>query len=185
MLKRSKLLSPLLFLRLQSPDLFRYQWGIPGLLTAAALSLYYLLPIEPLLLGDKGLVVRINGLLSTLIGFYIAALAAVATFPSETLDQKMKGRAPTLNYRRGGEKRIETLTRRRFLAILFGYSAFLSITIYGLGIITFAMEPSVPSGTLRWLLEFAWIVAYAFMLASLTVVTLLGLNYLIERMHRE
>ncbi len=185
MLRRSKLLAPLSFLRLESADLFRYQWGIPGALSVAALLAYYLLPVEPAILGNDGLVPRINGLLGTLIGFYIAALAAIATFPNTKLDEKMKGRAPTLPYQRGGEDRIETLTRRRFLVILFGYSAFLSIGIYALGIVTFAMEPSIPKGILRSIVEFVWIVAYAFMLSSLTVATLLGLNYLIDRMHRE
>jgi hypothetical protein len=185
MLRKSKLLAPLSFLRLESADLFRYQWGIPGALSAAALLAYYLLPIEPAVLGSDGLVPRVNGLLGTLIGFYIAALAAIATFPNTKLDETMKGRAPTLAYQRGGEDRIETLTRRRFLSILFGYSAFLSIAIYALGIITSAIEPSIPKGLFRSVVEFAWIVAYTFMLSSLTVATLLGLNYLIERMHRE
>ncbi|MCB1509637.1 MAG: hypothetical protein KDJ36_01945 [Hyphomicrobiaceae bacterium] len=185
MLKRSKLLTPLSFLRLESADLFRYQWGIPGALTIASLIVYYILPTEPLLLGSEGLVARMNGLLGTLIGFYIAALAAVATFPNAKLDETMKGRAPKLAYQRGGENRVETLTRRRFLSVLFGYSAFLSIALYGFGILTFAIEPSIEQGLLRRILSVVWIASYAFMLNSLTVVTLLGLSYLIERMHRD
>lgn len=185
MLRRSKLLAPLSFLRLESPDLVRYQWIIPAIITCIMLSTYYFLPVEPQLFGDDGLVTRINGLLTTLIGFYIAALAAVATFPNETLDQEMKGRGPRLHYTRGGEPRIETLSRRRFLSILFGYSAFLSITIYGLAIVTSAVEPSFSKNIYREFCEFIWITIYGFMLSSLTVVTLLGLYYLTDRMHRE
>lgn len=185
MLKRSKLLTPLSFLRLESADLLPYQWWIPGALTGISLFSYYLLPHEPSMLGVNGLVARINGLLGTLIGFYIAALAAIATFPNEKLDEQMKGRPPKLSYSRGGKNRTETLTRRRFLAILFGYSALLSIAIYGLGIITFAIEPSIPVGLTRNVVELLWLTAYSFMLSSLTVVTLLGLHYLVERMHRE
>lgn len=185
MFKRSKLLAPLTFLRLESPELCRYQWYIPLLMSLGTLTIFYLLPIEPNLLAPNGIVGLVNGLLGTLIGFYIAALAAIATFSNKTLDLEMKGRAPKLKYYRGGEQHIEILTRRRFLSIIFGYCAFLSIVLYGLSIVTIGVEPSVAQGLFKSILKFVFISWYLYMLSSLTVVTLLGLHYLIDRMHRD
>jgi hypothetical protein len=185
MLRRLKILTPLTFLRLESPDLRPYQWTIPGGLALLGLAVFYCLPISPPLFSEKGLVNTINGLLNTLIGFYIAALAAVATFNNGALDQVMKGRPPTLVAVRLGEKSEETLTRRRFLVILFGYCAFVSIMLFAFGVLSLLTAPSLSK--IGWLpaLRFAWLLVYFAMAASLFVVTLLGLHYLIDRMHRD
>ena len=65
-----------------------------------------------------------------LIGFYIAALAAVSSFRNDTLDRELSGRPVKLVNARQGKKKEEILTRRRFLAVLFGYCAVLSICLY-------------------------------------------------------
>jgi len=185
MLRRLKILTPLTFLRLQSPDLRAYQWMIPALLALIGLAVFYLLPVSPPLFTEKGLVNTVNGLLNTLIGFYIAALAAIATFNNVNLDKVMKGRPPTLVTIRQGEKSEEQLTRRRFLVMLFGYCAFLSIMLFAFGVVSLLLAPSMAK--IAWLpaLRLVWLLVYFAMAASLFVVTLLGLHYLIERMHRE
>lgn len=185
MIRCLKILTPLTFLRLQSPDLRAYQWTIPAILTLLGLAGFYVLPIKPPLFTDKGLVNTINGLLTTLIGFYIAALAAIATFNNATLDNVMKGRSPTLIGFRQGEKIEEQLTRRRFLVILFGYCAFVSIMLFAFGVLSLLIAPSLAKSA--WLagLRFVWLAIYFCISASLLVVTLLGLHYLIDRIHRE
>lgn len=185
MLRRLKILTPLAFLRLQSPDLRAYQWTIPAVLGALALVAFYLLPSKPPLFTEKGLVNTVNGLLNTLIGFYIAALAAVAAFNNPTLDQVMKGRPPTLTVYREGVQTKEQLTRRRFLVILFGYCAFISIMLFTLGVLSLILAPSLASASWMPTLRLVWLGVYFSMAASLLVVTLLGLHYLIDRMHRE
>ena len=185
MRKYRHLLTPLTFLRLQSPELRPYQSKIPPALTFPGLAGFYLLPIKPALFTEKGLVNTINGLLNTLIGFYIAALAAVATFNNVPLDNVMKGRPPTLITYRQGEKNEEQLTRRRFLVILFGYCAFVSIMLFALGVISLLVAPSMAKAAWLPALRLVWLTAYFALAASLFVVTLLGLHYLIERMHRE
>jgi hypothetical protein len=179
------LLTPLSFLRVRSPDLTVYQWQLPAILAAIALIGYYVLPVSPPLFSEKGLVNTVNGLLNTLIGFFIAALAAVAAFPSASLDAEMKGRAPTImNYRQDQEFE-EKLTRRRFLVILFGYSAFLSIALFGFGVVSLMVSPSLVTLPGAPLLKALWLLAYLSMASSLVVSTLLGLHYLIDRMHRD
>ena len=185
MRKYQQLLTPLSFLRVRSPELPVYQWQLPAILSAIAVIAYYALPVSPPVFTDKGLVNTVNGLLNTLIGFYIAALAAVATFPNASLDAKMKGRAPTITTFRQDQTFEETLTRRRFLVILFGYCAFISIMLFALGVISLLVAPSFSK--VAWLpaMRLAWLSVYFSMAASLFVATLLGLHYLIDRMHRD
>lgn len=177
------------FLRLKSPDIVWYQWRYPLILCVIAQITYWGLPEKPNILGIGGIVASVNGLLNMLIGFYIAALAAVASFPSKTLDAIMKGRPPKLLQIRGGEEQEETLTRRRFLCTLFGYCAFVSICIYCMGIITGFLWPSLLLSKifvdLQVLIKFVWLTFYFCSLSSLFTATLLGLHYLIERIHRE
>ena len=123
-----------------------------------------------------------------LIGFYIAALAAVSSFKNKSLDKEMKGRAPKLTYMRKGCRNEESLTRRRFLAALFGYCAGLSIFLYILGIMRlhFGLVKTIDTNTASYV-GIIWNffgLTYVWALSSLLVVTLLGLHYLIERMHR-
>lgn len=185
MLRHLKILTPLTFLRLRSDDLRVYQWIMPGVLALVALIGFYQLQVRPPVLTDKGLINTVNGLLNTLIGFYIAALAAIATFKNDTLDQEMKGRTPTLTVKRGGEVDREKFTRRRFLVVLFGYCAFLAIMLFGFGVVSLMVAPSFAKLKMIGVLRFAWLSAYFAMCASLLVTTLLGLHYLIDRMHRE
>lgn len=118
MSKYQHLLTPVSYLRLRSQYLWFYQWMLPALLALVGMLGFYALPVEPPLFTDKGLVNTVNSLLNTLIGFYIAALAAVAAFPNKSLDEPMKGRVPTIiNYRQGAAQE-EKLTRRRFLVVL-------------------------------------------------------------------
>ena len=134
------------------------------------------------LIGD------VNALMGILVGFYIAALAAVSSFTNETLDQVMKGRAPTLIQIRQGSQIKETLTRRRFLSVLFGYCACLSIILYIFGVVQAHVTIVGPIAewakvAIVWAHCAVW-ACYVWLLSSLLVVTLLGLHYLVERMHR-
>lgn len=100
----------------------------------------------------------------------------------------MKGRPPTLTAVRQGEEIKETLTRRRFLAILFGYCATLAIVLYVFGVLQVHLtitQPAAPwaQAVLNYAKPIAWGV-YVWLISSLLVVTLLGLHYLVERMHR-
>lgn len=179
------LLTPLSFLRVRSPDLAVYQWQLPAILSVIAIVGYHLLPVAPPIFSDQGLVNTVNGLLSTLIGFYIAALAAVAAFPSPILDAEMKGRSPTLTTYRQSQKIEEKLTRRRFLVILFGYSAVVSIALFGFGVVSRMISPSLAGVPGSDVLKAIWLTAYFSLASSLVVSTLLGLHYLIDRMHRK
>lgn len=185
-MRRFQLLwTPLSFLRLRSPDLTVYQWYLPTSLAVIELITYHWLPVPPSLFGDKGLVDSLNSLFSVLIGFYIAALAAVATFQNIILDELMRGRAPTIRVYRQGAAFDTPLTRRRFLVILFGYCSFLSIALFSFGVASKLAAPSFAGSSLAPTIKVAWLALYLWMASSLLITTILGLHYLIDRMHRE
>ncbi len=75
----------------------------------------------------------VNGLLQVLIGFFVASLAAVATFQRPGMDENMRGKAPTLQGK--------GVTRRQYLCYMFGYLAFMSIAVYfGSGVLELTMK---------------------------------------------
>lgn len=186
--KHTKVFTVLSFLRLRSPDIFWYQWIYPTVVFAVAFGGYQFWGDQFLSFDMDKLIGDVNALMGILVGFYIAALAAVSSFSNENLDQIMKGRAPTLSTIRKGNEIKETLTRRRFLATIFGYCATLAIILYIFGVLQVHLTVTQP--TALWAQtamgvagQAAWGL-YVWIISSLLVVTLLGLHYLVERMHR-
>jgi hypothetical protein len=184
-----KIFTVLSFLRIRSPDMVWYQLIWPLFLAIVVLTFSYFLPKPPAVFGNGGIVEGAGNLLNMLIGFYIAALAAVASFPSDTLNHLMKGQTPTITFLKAGQRVCEKLTRRRFLCMLFGYCAFISMTIYAFGAISEVLLPSLKEYPyfLEWksIIKKVWVALYIYLCCSLIVTTLLGMHYLIERMHRE
>lgn len=186
--KHTKVFTVFSFLRLRSPDIFWYQWIYPTVIFALVFGGFHLWGDQFLVFDKDKLIGNVNALMGILIGFYIAALAAVSSFSNENLDQVMKGRPPTLTTVRKGQEIKETLTRRRFLAILFGYCATLAIILYVFGVLQAHVTVSQPAElwvqtVLGFAIKAAW-GFYVWTIASLLIVTLLGLHYLVERMHR-
>lgn len=186
--KHTKVFTVFSFLRLRSPDICWYQWVYPTAIFAMVFGGYQLCGDQFLSFDKDKLIGDVNALMGILVGFYIAALAAVSSFSNENLDQVMKGRPPTLITVRKGQEIKETLTRRRFLAILFGYCATLAIILYVFGVLHVHLAVAQPVESWAQLAlcivaHFAWGL-YVWLIASLLIVTLLGLHYLVERMHR-
>ncbi|MBO0332608.1 hypothetical protein J0X12_03220 [Sneathiella sp. CAU 1612] len=186
--KHTKVFTVFSFLRLQSPDIFWYQWIYPSVIFAVAFGGFQWWGDQFISFDKDNLISDINAFMGILVGFYIAALAAVSSFSNDNLDQIMKGRAPTLTTVRKGAEIKETLTRRRFLAIIFGYSATLAIILYIFGVLQvhlIVVQPTEPwaQTIMTFIRQMTWGL-YIWIASSLLVVTLLGLHYLVERMHR-
>ncbi|MBF4338712.1 hypothetical protein EAY42_26835 [Vibrio anguillarum] len=142
-------------------------------------AIVFFSPVQIKLLGQGSLVGLVNGLLQILIGFFVASLAAVATFQREGLDEVMVGKAPTLR----GEK----ITRRQFVCYMFGYLALVSIVLYFGGGIT-----ELTVGLLKVLItekyelfKYSAIFVYLSVLANLVLTTMLALYYLTDRIIRD
>lgn len=142
--------------------------------------------------AETGFVPGIINLLNLLIAFFIAALAAVATFNRPGLDEPLKGE-PAIMERRAsdGVVRATILSHRQFICYLFGYLSFISImlllTLYAIRL--FGNEVLVelrltPDGGLTCVHEVVKAVAsFVFFLVFTQVVVtmLLGIYFLTDR----
>jgi len=186
-----KLFSPLNYLRIKHEEKRRYDFQLPLIVAAIVTLLYHYHSDQISLVSTNGLLLQVNGLLQVLIGFYIAALAAVSTFNSPSIDQVMAGDPPTLVEKFRGQKLKVVLTRRRFVCYLFGYLALVSFMLFCIGMISILIGKSfqiwvvsfVTSGVILWL-KTIFVGVYSFILMNIIITTLLGLYFLAVRFHQ-
>ena len=187
-----KLFSPLSYLRIEHEEKRWYDYRIPVLIASLVAVVYYFSAHKIPLIGSNGLLLQVNGLLQVLIGFYIAALAAVATFTNSSIDEVMAGDPPTLYEEFRGQKIKIELTRRRFVCYLFGYLALVSFVQFCIGLVSILIGKSLgvwivsisSIELLSWLkTAFVWV--YSLILFNIITTTLLGLYFLSVRFHQD
>lgn len=182
-----KLLEPLRYLTISNSRIKWFSFYIPGLITFIFILVYSMVPLKINIFSDKGLLDLIYTYLSVLTGFYIASLSAIATFSNGNLDRLIQGESAKITSFRGGQKRVEELTRRQFLCLLFGYCSMTSIFLLFLSMFARLLEENVKIlflASFHQLIITIFLVFYMFFFFNLIITTLLGLNYLTERMHR-
>mgnify|MGYP003091519905 FL=1 len=74
-----KLFSPLNYLRIFHIEKLFFDLFLPILFTILFMTINNILPNKIPILGDKGIVSLVNGIVQILAGFYIASLAAIST----------------------------------------------------------------------------------------------------------
>lgn len=159
-------------------------WVLPIVATASALAILQLAGSGVNVFGTQGVLDRLLAFIQTLAGFYIAALAAVSSFNSPHLDREMPAPAPTMYIMYNGGRQLVTLTRRRFLTLMFAYLTSLSFLFSLSAIAILVLAPA---------LKVAWPGAvntlhllgtgfFLFVLFQMTCITFWGLFYLGERM---
>ncbi|WP_457587231.1 hypothetical protein [Ensifer canadensis] len=180
--------------RIRHAMMWRYIWGAPLTFTAIALLVYILLPVKPRLGGDGGLLKSLSQILALLPGFFISALAAIATFNRPEMDETMPAPAPTVKIAHRGEMILIDLTRRMFLSYLFSYLSILSVVLFVVVIVVPYADPSLRQ-LLSWsggyvsgemvysALKYAFITTVAYFFSSLLITTLHGVYFLCERIH--
>ncbi|WP_300057168.1 hypothetical protein [Sulfitobacter sp.] len=178
------LLTAFTLFRLRGGNLPYFQYVYPTLLTLLVLGVFNEWGSLFITVDVEKVVASATTLMGVLVGFYIAALAAVTSFPNDNLDNPMAGRSTMLREKCG--RGTEEVSRRRFLSILLGYCAFLSILIFLTGSISTAisLKPQYQGGIAEALTAAYWAI-YTWMISSLSTITLLCLHYLIDRMHRD
>lgn len=170
----SQLLTGFRYLLIRGDGKLFLDVGLPLGLTAASVLIDVYFGHVPTM-SERGLVQLVNELLQVLVGFYVASLAAVASFASASLEQKTNNL-----YLQGN-----LIRRRTFLCYLFGYLSVLSLALYVLGVTVILAEgplhkiaqsyPSVRTAALAMYVFLAW---------NMVTVTLMGLHYLIDRSQR-
>ena len=192
MLEGTRLLRPLNYLRITGQKLWRYNWCYPAVIALAALlyAVFYqkVSSNEPVGEIFKSIVISLSALLQIMPGFYIAALAAISTFNGPTMDTELSGTPVKLKAWENGELDERTLSRRRFLAYLFGYLSFLSLMLFIGSVVLLQINPTA---FLTFCPAFAAIMngviffLFLFFFCQMFILTLLGLFYLVDRMHWE
>lgn len=177
--------------RIEHPQMRTYVWVVPLLFTVVTIVIYGFLPAKPPLAGNDGLLKSVSQIFALLPGFFISALAAVATFNRPEMDETMPGNAPKALIRHQGSRLKIPLTRRMFLSYLFSYLAVLSIILF---IATIA-SPIVYVPIAKIMLEnglkhvvdiarYAFVACLCYFSYSLFVSTLHGVYFLCERIHQ-
>lgn len=181
------LIRPFAYLTIEHPSRLprRVNWHLPLALTL--LITWGVvggdLPIN--FFGDKGVLDRLLAFVQTLVGFYIAALAAVASFNSPHLDKIMPLPAPTMVINYGGGRQEVKATRRRFLSSMFAYLTALSFLFSISAIVVLSVGSAVAtvfSSSLVQALKVVLMFCFTFGIVQLICITFWGLYYLGERM---
>ena len=184
----------LAYRKIVHPEMVIYNWLIPSIFSAASMIFYLFLPVKPMLLGKDGAFSLSLPIFATLPGFYIAALAAVATFGGPGMDTEMPEPPPTIKIMVKGNFIDNALSRRQFMSYLFMYLVITSFALCGFllagSILSGSAQHFKPAilalhfGALIWELLKASAVLVAVVLCSLVAAaTLQGAFFLGERMH--
>jgi hypothetical protein len=178
---------PISYLAIHDPSKWKIDWILPAALTVFITSCLFLLPIRPPVFGDTGVLVKLSGLLQILPGFYIASLAAIATFNKNNMDEYMPEPTPTVTVRVSGHTLPIRLTRRRMLSLLFGYLTFLSLALFlsiiAANFVAPSMKKLIPDH-LHSVALGVFVIVYGLFFWHMIAVTLFGLYQLSDRMHQ-
>jgi hypothetical protein len=106
-----------------------YDFILPAALAILTCSAFAWLGIGFRILSNGEILKKITDLLTLMIVFYLAALAAVATFDRKGIDDPLKGGDATLRILNHSSDTfvVKKLTYRQFISYLFGYLSFLSL----------------------------------------------------------
>jgi hypothetical protein len=171
-----------------------YDFVLPTAISLIATFVVWRFSFSLGLYAADGFIPGIINLLNLLIAFFIAALAAVATFDRPGLDDPMKGEPATMK-RRDSKNivRDRFLTHRQFICYLFGYLSFstimLLLILYGFRLVGHEAAASLdlhvhvwgPVFALKPLLKLIGTFVFFFLFTQIIVTMLLGIYFLSDR----
>ena len=178
-----QLTRPVSYLLLKHPAGKVYNWIVPMLFALVSIfCLYVGVGIEGIV-GVNGLIAQVSDFVVSLPGFFIAALAAIATFNRPVIDQEMIN-APTIDIKVDqATLSDQPLTRRDFLLRLFSFLTVESIflTIYA----KVGSLVSVPQflDTSLQVVDWIYVSIYLVFFWQLIILLLFGMYYLCERLN--
>lgn len=171
----------------------------PTALLAVILATPFVFVPGAIFFSPNGFLDKLLTLTTALTGFYVAALVAAATFSHPDLDKTIRVGSIAL-VRKGddGVRIQDLLTRREFACTIFGYLAFATLAVSLSAAVAIALS-AVPTGPLqgvRWVGQIFelqnWLIVrgliillFTTAISHITVVTSLGLYYLMDRLYRQ
>ena len=181
--------------KIKHPLMVYYVWVWPAVISLVSTALFAFLPAPPAIVGIFGLLASLMPVVGLLPGFFIAALAASATFTNDYIDRPMPSPAPTVRIVVGEDHDDIELTRRTFLTYLFSYLAVISFLItMGIAVVNL-FYPSLSliidgelfsefRGVIRTCLKYSYLLLLFYFLGSVLISSLHGIYFLAERLHR-
>jgi hypothetical protein len=177
------------YLSIQHPTKRIVDWVIPCFFALVFTLVIALFRERVNFFGAGGFISLVLGYVQNLPGFYIAALAAIATFARTDIDVLMPGNPPPkirTEDNRGITNLVE-LTRRRFLCLLFAFLTAECIFLTFVSIVAISIAAGAKAALPAFLYLPAFYVTtfvYFLLLSQLLIATLWGLYYLGERIHQ-
>lgn len=183
------LLRPLAYLSIEHQQKWMVDWLYPFILAIISTGLLFLIRQwgEVSFYRDGALVSKVLSFVQSLPGFYIAALAAIATFNKTDIDKTMPQPAPKLDIVVQGKSVAIELTRRRFLCSMFAFLTAESLIIIVLAILSqtlYVPLKEVICVKYHALASFVFMMIFMVAFWQLLVVTFWGLFYLGDRLHQ-
>ncbi|MGP6423884.1 hypothetical protein [Pseudomonas pharyngis] len=184
----NQMLQPLSYLAIRHPQKWKVDWFFP-LIIALVCTVF---SIGQSWVADiyrtGGPISLLLGFFSSLPGFYIAALAAIATFGRNDIDNILPEPTPTVKLITRGENVLVKLTRRRFLAMLFAFLTCESIALVLYSVLFLSYGESVAGcqlleGGLGKVAILVMTFIYYTLLMQMLAATFWGLYYLGFKLH--
>jgi len=181
----SQLLRPFGYLAIRHPYKWQVDWMYPGILAIATFSLITTFSDVK---QQAAMISLALSFIQSLPGFYIAALAAIATFGRSDIDTILPEPTPKIKIRFRNTQNMVALTRRRFLAMLFAFltAESIALILYSIFMISYA-EPislfkhqEILIG--KWAAS-SFLFLYLLLTYQMIVATFWGLYYLGYKLH--
>lgn len=182
------------FLKVQYPNngdnLSSLLYILPGLLAILFCSIFALIDynsLKDINIFTHGAFDNISTFVQILPGFYIGALAAIASYSYAPMDSVMSLPAPFLPEPVAGGFRPSNLSRRRYLTLMFGYLSGISILIaISIFVVRLVYDVNVfpVYAPIYYAVYYSIALTFFFLFWQMILVTLFGIYYLADRMHR-
>lgn len=169
---------------------FHAEIVIPAIISTLLTVIYFIMGQSVLLIGPSGIFSSVADLCQLLAAFFLAALAAIATFGNPHLDKGLRGGAAKIYRWNNSLERREPveLTRRAFLSNLYGYLAWVSIIFFiCISIFEACADIEFPINNYLILNAFNYFLIFfaSFLFIHIIFVSIIGIVFLIDRINDE
>ena len=189
LLERTVFLRTLNFLRIKHEFSTAYTYWYPAIATFCTVGVLIFFAPSIDTYGPAGLINQLSPFLAVFAPFFLAALAAIATFSGpKFLDQNFQMESDvTLKFAgKLGVVEPQEVTPRHFLSLLFGYCCVVSLSLFLLSVLVPILAPNVAErlGDYAEILGWIFLSLYLFLFFQIVLLTLLGIYYLSDKVHR-